>query len=62
MPLSALQQPPPREAPDRKSVLFCPACAYASPVDGDWITVRKERRDEFVCPECDGTVLSQPRL
>lgn len=61
MTLSALQQRPPRGAPHRKAVLFCPSCSHESPIDG-WIEVDRADRYVYVCPKCENTVLSQPQF
>jgi hypothetical protein len=36
--------------PGRNSVLFCPACEHASPVDGDWVLRERATGVEFRCP------------
>jgi predicted RNA-binding Zn-ribbon protein involved in translation (DUF1610 family) len=39
-----------------KSLLHCPVCGHASPVDGDW-RVRPDRgRERLDCPNCSETI------
>jgi hypothetical protein len=50
----------------RKAVLFCPACEYGAPIDGDWS--REDRdgvesdRTDVACPDCGAVVVSQPQF
>lgn len=53
----------PDNPPDPKATLFCQACGHTSPPDGDWsITERDDGRTDIDCPDCNRTLLSQPRF
>ncbi|WP_336344821.1 hypothetical protein [Halalkalicoccus ordinarius] len=47
--------------PDRKSVLFCPRCDHASPVDGDWVVHTHATSLEYRCPDCDARITERKR-
>jgi transposase-like protein len=47
--------------PDRKGVLFCPACDHANPVDGDWILRERAASVEYRCPDCRFTITERER-
>jgi DNA-directed RNA polymerase subunit RPC12/RpoP len=47
--------------PDRKSVLFCPSCDHASPVDGDWVVRERTTGLEYRCPDCDARITERER-
>ena len=36
----------------RKSVLSCPRCAHANPIEGDWVWREREEGTELRCPNC----------
>ena len=58
-------RPPPEGQqlrPDRKSVLFCPACGHESLVNGDWFIDEKSYEVRWKCPECRTTINSRPRF
>lgn len=42
--------------PDRKDVLFCPACEHASTTDGDWVVRERARSQEYRCPDCGARI------
>lgn len=44
--------------PDRKGVLFCPACEHASTADadGDWAVREHARSLEYRCPDCGARI------
>jgi hypothetical protein len=51
---------PTGNAPDRKSVLFCPRCEHESPPEGDW-TVHAVGDSVVVrCPVCGERVARRP--
>jgi len=39
-------------SPRPKSVLFCPACDFESPVSDGWLVVSDGGERAVVCPEC----------
>jgi len=45
-----------------KTVLFCPTCEHASPIDGDWIRDDSVQRDRLLCPRCGTDIVDQPQL
>ncbi len=47
--------------PDRKSVLFCPACGHESPVGGDWVVRDRATSVEYRCPDCDERITRRER-
>ena len=53
-------------AASRKAVLFCPACAYEAPLDGEWSLESRDGvdrdRTDITCPQCGHVVVSQPRF
>jgi len=52
---------PPREPPPaRKSMLFCPHCDHASPVDGDWDCRHERAGLVYHCPSCEMAVTTRP--
>lgn len=52
---------PDRELP-HKATLYCPSCAHASPITGDWILERHANGLDYNCPECGLTIESRPDL
>ena len=50
----------------RKAVLFCPACAYEAPLDGEWSLESRDdvdrERTDVTCPQCGHVVVSQPQF
>ena len=46
----------------RKSQLFCPACQYTAPVDGDWISEDATVARSLHCPACGAVVVRQPAV
>lgn len=47
--------------PDRKSVLFCPSCDHASPVDDDWVVRERATTLEYRCPDCGARITERNR-
>jgi predicted RNA-binding Zn-ribbon protein involved in translation (DUF1610 family) len=51
---------------NRKASLFCPACGYEAPVDGEWIVEGRQdvdgRYTVVACPDCDHVVVDQPQF
>lgn len=47
--------------PDRKSVLFCPACDHQSPIEGDWTVRERATSIEYRCPDCEARITERER-
>lgn len=45
--------------PPRKATLYCPQCAHASPIDGDWHVASDAYQVVLSCPDCGTTIDSR---
>ncbi|WP_313692802.1 hypothetical protein [Halorarum halobium] len=59
--MNEFARPPESESVRRKGTLFCPACAYESPIDERWVETTTATVRVRSCPECGAVVDSRPR-
>lgn len=57
---SESRSPRASEPSHSKGMLFCPDCAHAGPVDGDWDVAETAECVTYHCPDCGTCIQERP--